>query len=136
MQDLCKNLKIIIKIHLRNIKLFIDGSHAVGQIPLDMKDLDPDYYISNGHKWLSSSHGSAFLYVKKSLQFEIHSPITSIYYGQGFQKEFQYTATRDYTSMFTFMPAIDFHLELKDENIWKYNNNLCKKAGNLYSIFD
>ena len=96
-----------------------------------MKDLNPDYYIANGHKWLCSSHGSAFMYVKKSLQSDIHPPVQSHFYGEGFQKEFHFTGTRDYTTMFTFMPALEFRSQLKDENVWRYNNNLCRNAGNF-----
>eukprot|EP01080_Neovahlkampfia_damariscottae_P002332 gene2332-2800_t len=125
-------IKQIIKI-ARNfdVKLFVDGAHAIGQIPINIKDLDPDYYISNGHKWLCSSHGSAFMYVKKSLQSEVHPPVQSHFYGQGFQKEFHFTGTRDYTPMYTFIPALDFRDQLKDENVWTYNNNLCLNAAKM-----
>ena len=68
--------------------MLIDGAHALGSLDLNLSDLDPDYYVSNAHKWFCCPKGSAFMYVKKSLQQETRPLIISHGYGSGFQSEF------------------------------------------------
>jgi selenocysteine lyase/cysteine desulfurase len=43
--------------------LVIDGSQSVGAMPLDVKELQPDFLVSVGYKWLLGPFGVAYLYV-------------------------------------------------------------------------
>jgi selenocysteine lyase/cysteine desulfurase len=117
-----------------HILTLIDGAHALGQIPLNLKELDPDYYLSNSHKWLCGSYGSAFLYIKKSMQSQIHPAVISHFYKQGFQTSFAWTGTRDYTSILAMSAALDFRHQITDRVVWDYNNGLCRRVATF--MFD
>ena len=51
----------------RGILLLLDGAQTAGHIPLDMKDLDCDFYSIPGHKWLLGSEGTGALYIRKEM---------------------------------------------------------------------
>ena len=52
----------------KNIPLFVDGAHCIGQIPIDIKELNVDAYFSNFHKWGFAQKTCAFLYVSDQYQ--------------------------------------------------------------------
>ena len=74
----------------------IDGAHAIGQIPLDIKEIEPDFFVTNCHKWLYTARSSAILYVPYKHQGKIHPPVTSTFLYQGFVSEFSWTGTQDF----------------------------------------
>lgn len=56
--EVCKNNSIL---------CCVDGAQAVGMIQVNLQDIQPDFYIGCGHKWLYGPQGSGFLYVSKEI---------------------------------------------------------------------
>ncbi len=58
-------VKEIIRIaHARGIPVLVDGSQAAVHLPIDVQDLDADFYVFTGHKTYGPS-GIGVLYGKK-----------------------------------------------------------------------
>jgi L-cysteine/cystine lyase len=53
--------------HRRNVLVLVDGAQAAGAVPVDVRDLDVDYYSLPGQKWLFGPQGTGALYVRSSI---------------------------------------------------------------------
>ena len=53
--------------HRRGALLLVDGYQAAGQLPVDVRALDTDFYCSGGLKWLLGGTGVAFVYARPEL---------------------------------------------------------------------
>ncbi|MDQ3700481.1 MAG: aminotransferase class V-fold PLP-dependent enzyme [Chloroflexota bacterium] len=100
--------------HEAGILTVVDGAHAPGQIDLDLRELDADFYAGNCHKWLCAPKGSGFLYARRSVQHLLAPPITS--WGRAvdpaapnaFVDEFEWQGTRDLAAYLAVPAAIDY----------------------------
>lgn len=110
----------------RGIGTIIDGAHVPAHIPLDIKEMDPDYYTGALHKWLCCPKGNSFLYVKRELQDGIQPMVKSWGWGEEYDafkdstqlhgdsrfiNVFQWQGTRDMAAFFTVPEAIQFQAD-------------------------
>ena len=59
-----------------NVTVLIDGAHAPGQLPLNVREVGADFYVGTCHKWLFSPKGSAFLWASPDAQDAV-KPVVS-----------------------------------------------------------
>lgn len=52
--------------HQQGIEVLVDGAHSFAHFQFSLPELDCDYFGTSLHKWLCSSIGTGFLYVRKS----------------------------------------------------------------------
>lgn len=125
-------IKEIIEIcRARNIKVMIDGAHAPGMLDLNLNELKPDWYTGNCHKWLFAPKGSAFLWTSKEYQSITHPLTISLEYEHGYEKEFDWTGTKNPASWLATTEAIKFYKEFGNSEIRAYNNKLVNEAADL-----
>ena len=130
--------EIVLEAKSRGIKTIIDGAHVPAHIDLNIKDLDPDYYVGACHKWLCCPKGVSFLYVKKDQQKNIQPQIMSWGWGEEYDEFkgstqlksesrfvniFQWQGTRDMSAFLTVPKAIEF----QEEYDWESVRDRCKK---------
>ena len=127
--------------HARQIAVAIDGPHAVAQTPLVIDQLGCDYYAASGHKWLSASFGSGFLYVAPRQQRTVRPPVMSwgrLPPGQidSWSDEFLWSGTRNPIAYLTIPAAIEFLESVGLENFRARSHWLARyarqKIGSLF----
>ncbi|MBN1987053.1 MAG: cysteine desulfurase [Prolixibacteraceae bacterium] len=128
--------KIIKLAHSKNIPVFIDGAQAVQHLPVDVQQLDADFYAFSAHK-MYGPNGVGVLYGKRKWLDKMPP-----YQGGGemisevsFQKttfnEIPYkfeAGTPNITSVIAYGAAIDLMDETGLQNIGRWEQNLLNYA--------
>ncbi len=121
----------------------IDGAHAVGLLPLDLRAMAPDFYTSNIHKWLMGATGSAFLYVSPTARRHVEPLVTTATYRFPAEKaevpvwkgapthwawSHEYQGTRNLIPHLVTSKAIEYHQSLGFPAIKARTDELARRA--------
>lgn len=104
--------EIIRALEARGVETLVDGAHAPGMLPLNLRELRPTYYAANLHKWVCAPKGAAFLYVRPDRQEALQPAVIS--HGNNrtrpgftpFQDRFDWAGTFDPTAWLCVPEAI------------------------------
>lgn len=96
----------------------VDGCQAVGQIPVDVKGMNTDFYSATGRKWLRGPRGTGFLHASdraltelEPFPLDLHSAtwLTDGYEIQSGARRFEYWE-KSYAAVLGLGAAIDYAL--------------------------
>ncbi|MEY3989397.1 MAG: hypothetical protein RI985_478, partial [Chloroflexota bacterium] len=106
--------ELIRRCRAAGILTVIDGAHVPGHIDLDLRDLDPDFYAANCHKWLCAPKGAGFLYARKDKQDMLEPFVCSwnlsrnTHHSTRFVNLFENVGTNDPAPWLAVPAAIEF----------------------------
>lgn len=120
---------IIEKAHAVGAQVLLNGYHSVGIIPVDVGELEIDYYIGGVLKWMCGGPGGVFLYVRPDLLTTLQPKITGWFAHQQpfafdvenfIPREDAYrlaTGTPGVASLYAIQPGIDIITQVGVDNI-------------------
>lgn len=120
------------------IPVLLDGAHAIGQYKeLSINQLQPDFFISNFHKWGFNARTCAVLYTSKDFVKTLRPCVTGTHYDSILKSEsvdllanFVWPGTNNFSAFCTIPEAIKFRESLGgEERIWQYCHNLALTSG-------
>jgi selenocysteine lyase/cysteine desulfurase len=126
----------------------IDGAHGVGHVHIDLTTLDPDFFVSNAHKWLFVPRGCAVFYVPDRNQPLIRSSLPTSHgfvpksdiqarvilppgTNSEYVNQFAFTGTLDNTNYLVVAECIKWREKVcgGERAIMEYNTTLAREGG-------
>ena len=113
----------------------IDGAQSAGLIPVDLADIQPDFYATSGHKWLYGPLGTGILFMNEKVMSECKPVFVGAYSDSSFnlknlEIEFHQLAhreeygTRSAPMAIGLSKSIDFLSEIGMDNVREYTMKL------------
>ncbi|KAG4428102.1 hypothetical protein IFR05_016414 [Cadophora sp. M221] len=126
----------------------VDAAHGIGHVNLDMNTLDPDFLVTNAHKWLFVPRGCAVFYVPFKNQPLMRSSLPTSHgfvpktvggillplpppTKSEFVNQFEFIGTIDNTNYLVAGESIKWREEVcgGEKTIIEYNTNLAREGG-------
>ena len=118
-----------------NILYLVDACQSVGQLPVDVKEIQCDFLSATSRKYLRGPRGAGFLYVRKAITKRLNPPLIDVrsatwceidsYQLRDDAKRFE-NWENNYAALLGMGCAIDYALHIGIDNIAAYNTILAR----------
>ena len=120
--------EIAARCRARGVPVLVDGAHGPGAVALDVASLGVDWYAGNLHKWAFAPRPSGFLWAAPGKNTNLHAPIVSWGFGEGFPLEFEWASTRDPSALLAAPAGIAFLKDLGERAVRSHNHGLAREG--------
>lgn len=101
--------RIVAACRSAQVPILIDGAHGPGHRPLELTQLNADWYVGNGHKWLGAPRGTAFIWAHENWLDRTEPPVISHGYQGNFSENFMRYGTIDFSAWSTLTAVLDWY---------------------------
>lgn len=105
----------------RGIFTVLDGAQTIGQIKVDIKDIDCDAYVGCFHKWMGAPCGTGFMFAKAEHLKNLWTTVASYRWDDHADEGFRFTqrGTGNFSVLFGLEAALEFHFQLGAEKVYE-----------------
>ena len=108
----------------KDVLTVLDGAHTTGMFPINLHDIDPDFYGTSPHKWLDAPAGNGIFYVRKD-KIDMLWPLHG---ARGWDaktaRRFEAVSSRAWPATCALAKAIEFQLAIGRDKIEKRGRKL------------
>lgn len=104
----------------QGIFTLLDGAQTIGQVKVDVKEINCDAYAGCFHKWMGAPPGTGFLYIKADRMKDIWTTIASGRWDNHEDEGYRFTqrGTGNFPVLKGLEASIDFHNEIGPEKVY------------------
>jgi isopenicillin-N epimerase len=113
-KEICKQARKL------GITTILDGAQTIGQIKVDVQDIDCDAYTGCFHKWMGAPAGTGFLYIRPDRIQDVWTTVASGRWDNHDDEGFRFTqrGTGNFPVLKGLEASIDFHNEIGPERVY------------------
>ena len=115
--------------HQHGCLSLVDGAQALGQIPVDLKDIGCDAYFASPHKWLLAPPGNGMFYIRRDQRDKFQTTLCSFAWDDqtdGMYRFMQY-GTGNRSLLTGLDAALDFHFRIGPDRVYKRIRSLADR---------
>lgn len=114
----------------RGVLTHLDGAHAIGQIPLDLRDMGCDFYATSPHKWLMAPKGTGTLFVRDDVCDRLWGNTVSGEWNNKAMKAYRFSnfGTSNLSVMVGLKAALDLFHQIGPERIYARGHQLATRV--------
>lgn len=114
----------------RGILTHVDGAHAIGQVPINIRDIGCDFYAASPHKWLMAPKGCGMLFIREEQLDKLWPLIGTNQWQNKALKAYRFSnfGTANLSVMVGLQAALDFFGAIGAERIYARGHELATRV--------